>query len=79
MEWMTVHELAIAKIQKLPEPLEQEVLDFIEFLLLKNDSNRWQLWTYFLEAERLAEASMTDYLANLGQYENRLKDGEVRW
>jgi len=79
MEWMTVHELAIAKIQQLPELLAQEVLDFIEFLLLRNDSNRWQLWTYFLEAERLAEAGMTDYLPNLGQYENRLKDGEVRW
>ena len=32
---MTIHDLTIAKIQQLPEPLAQEVSDFIDFLLVK--------------------------------------------
>jgi hypothetical protein len=34
---MTVHEQTIAKIRRLPEPLVQEVSNFIDFLLLKQD------------------------------------------
>jgi uncharacterized protein DUF2281 len=34
---MTVYERTVAKIQQLPEPLLQEVSDFIDFLLVKQD------------------------------------------
>lgn len=39
---MTVQDLAIAKIQHLPNELVQEVSDFIDFLTLKQDNQRWQ-------------------------------------
>lgn len=32
---MTIREVAIAKLQKLPEPLLQQVSDFIDFLTFK--------------------------------------------
>jgi hypothetical protein len=40
---MTVHERTIAKIQQLPESLAQEVSDFIDFLLVKQDSQRCRI------------------------------------
>ncbi|MFN6563448.1 MAG: DUF2281 domain-containing protein [Nostoc sp. ChiSLP01] len=36
---MSVHEETIAKIRQLPEPLLQQVNDFIDFLLAKNNNN----------------------------------------
>ena len=33
---MTLREQAIAKIQQLPEPLAQEVIDYVDFLLYKH-------------------------------------------
>lgn len=47
---MTVQDLAIEKIQQLPNDLAQEVSDFIDFLMLKQDSQRWQQWTQFSES-----------------------------
>ena len=32
---MTTHDIAIAKIHQLPQPLIEEVNDFIDFLLMK--------------------------------------------
>ena len=32
---MTIHDVAIAKIHQLPQPLIEEVNDFIDFLLMK--------------------------------------------
>lgn len=46
---MTVYEVTAAKIRELPEPLIQEVSDFIDFLQIKSDSTRWQLWILFNE------------------------------
>jgi len=76
---MTVHDVTIAKIQQLPEALAQEVNDFVDFLLVKRDSARWQLWTQFNEALEIAESELSDYLANLEAYEDRLARGEIQW
>jgi len=76
---MTVHDLTITKIQQLPEPLAQEVSDFVDFLLMRRDSERWQLWTHFAETLGIAEADLSDYLPNLEDYENRLERGEIQW
>ncbi|MDP2845397.1 MAG: hypothetical protein Q8N79_04895 [Candidatus Methanoperedens sp.] len=76
---MTVHDATITKIRKLPEPLALEVSDFIDFLLMKRDSTRWQLWISFCEAKDLAESDFADYLLNLEDYENRLARGEIQW
>ncbi len=76
---MTVHEETIAKIRQLPEPLVQQVNDYIEFLLMRNDSKRAALWMQFSEAMELAESDFTDYLPNLEDYEERLARGEIQW
>lgn len=76
---MTVHDMTVAKIQQLPESLVQEVSDFIDFLLMKQDSIRWQLWNQFTEALALVEGDFSDYLRNLEDYENRLARGEIKW
>lgn len=72
---MTVHDATITRIQKLPEPLVQEVSDFIDFLLVKHDRARWQLWVHFAEALEMAESDFADYLSNLQDYEDRLARG----
>jgi hypothetical protein len=70
---MTVYEATAAKIRELPEPLIREVSDFfVDFLQMKSDSTRWQLWMLFNEALETAESDFADYLPNLEDYENRL-------
>ena len=76
---MTVYEATAAKIRELPEPLIQEVSDFVDFLQMKSDSTRWQLWILFAEALEIAESDFADYLPNLEDYENRLARGEIKW
>jgi hypothetical protein len=76
---MTVHDVTIAKVRQLPEPLVQEVIDFVDFLLVKRDSARWQLWTQFNEALEIADSDLSDYLANLEAYEDCLARGEIQW
>jgi Protein of unknown function (DUF2281) len=76
---MTIHEATIAKIQQMPEPLAQEVLDYIDFLLTRSNSIRWQIWQQFSEASELAESDLPDYLSNLEDYEKQLARGEVKW
>jgi Protein of unknown function (DUF2281) len=76
---MTGYEAAAAKIRELPEPLIQEVSDFIDFLQIKSDSTRWQLWILFNEALEIAESDFADYLPNLEDYENRLAREEIKW
>ncbi len=67
---MNIHELTVDKVKDLPEPLVQEVSDFIDFLLVKQDDVRWQ---QFRESLKLAE---TD---SLETYENLLANGEIQW
>jgi hypothetical protein len=76
---MTIHEQTMRKIQQLPESLAQEVSDFIDFLLVKQDQVRWEPWTHFHETLALAEADFADYLPNLEAYEERLARGDIRW
>ena len=76
---MTVYETAMSKLHRLPEPLIQEVSDFIDFLVTRSDNTRWQMWSQFTEGLALAESGMSDYLPNLEDYENRLARGEIRW
>ncbi len=60
----------LRKIRQLPEPLVQEVSDFVDFLLRKRDR---ELWTDF------AESDFSDYRHKLEDYEDRLARGEIRW
>jgi hypothetical protein len=76
---MTVYDTAVVKIRQLPESLIQEVSDFIDFLLMRQDSTRWQLWNQFAEALALSEAGLSDYLSDLEDYESRLARGEIQW
>jgi hypothetical protein len=76
---MTPYDTAEAKIQQLPESLVQEVNDFIDFLLLRQDSKRWELWNQFSDSLGLSEAGFSDYLSGLADYESRLARGEIRW
>ena len=76
---MTIQDRAIAKVQKLPDILAQEVNDFVDFLLLKHDTARRQYLSFLTESTHLAEAGMADYLSGLGEYEDRLARGEIQW
>jgi hypothetical protein len=76
---MTAYEETVIKIRELPEPLIQEVSDFIDFLQMKRDSTQWQLWILFKETLEIAESDFADYLPNLEDYENRLARGEIKW
>ena len=76
---MTIHQETIAKIRELPEPLIQEVSDFIDFLQMKQDDTRYQLWMLFKEVLETTESDFGDYLSNLRAYEDRLARGEIKW
>lgn len=76
---MTVHDLTIAKIKALPEPLAQKVSDFIDFLLLKQNTNNGEKWLQENETLTLSESDMSDYLHNLNDYEEKLLQGEIKW
>jgi Protein of unknown function (DUF2281) len=76
---MTVYERTVAKIQQLPEPLLQEVSDFIDFLLVKHDQMQWELWTHFRETLDVTESDFSDYLRNLEAYEESLARGDIQW
>ncbi len=76
---MTAYDQAIDKIQHLPEPLLQEVNDFIDFVQMRQNQRRWQSWQLFQNALDMAESDMSDYLTNLQDYENRLAKGEIAW
>ncbi len=76
---MGIYDMTVIKIRQLPEPLIQEVSDFIDFLLLRQDRARWQMWHQFTEAMELSESGLSDYLPGLEDYENRLARGEIQW
>ncbi|MBK6431226.1 hypothetical protein [Candidatus Amarolinea dominans] len=76
---MSVYDMTITKVLQLPESFVQEVNDFIDFLLMRQDSTRWQLWNQFTETLELSEIGLSDYLSNLEDYESRLARGEIQW
>ena len=76
---MKVHDVAIAKIRQLPESLAEEVNDFIDFMLMKQDKIQRQVEKPFSESLEVAESDFSDYLANLEDYEEQLARGEIRW
>ena len=76
---MSVHDLTIEKVRRLPEPLVREVDDFVDFLLLKRGRDPGSPWHSHEEQAQLAEADFSDYNANLSDYEDRLARGEIRW
>ncbi len=76
---MTIHEQTAEKIRHLPASLVEEVSTFIDFLLLRQDDTRWQLWLQFSEAVESVESDIRDYLPNLEDYEERLARGEITW
>lgn len=76
---MTIHEATIAKIQEMPEELVQEVQDYIDYLLIKRNSVRWQAIQRTSEVQILTESDMADYLPNLEDYEEKLVRGEIKW
>jgi hypothetical protein len=76
---MEIHEQTLAKIKNLPEHLVDNVSDFIDFLLIKQDTAKWQLWLHFKESLDMGESDMSDYLFNLETYENQLARGEINW
>ncbi|MBI5603223.1 MAG: hypothetical protein HY879_07695 [Deltaproteobacteria bacterium] len=76
---MTLYEETVTKLRQMPEGLIEEVNDFINFILMRHDSNRWQLWNQFSEGLGIAEIDFPDYLSNLQDYEDRLALGEIKW
>ena len=78
-EPMKVHDVAIAKIRQLPKSLAEEVNDFIDFMLMKQDKIQRQVEKPFSESLEVAESDFSDYLANLEDYEEQLARGEIRW
>ncbi|WP_013320947.1 DUF2281 domain-containing protein [Gloeothece verrucosa] len=76
---MTIRDLAIEKLRTLPEPLLQEVNDFIDFLIHKNNQVPSQLEEQLQEDIEIFEADFSDYLSNLEDYENRLARNEIQW
>jgi len=73
---MNLHEETIAKISQLSEELVKEVNDFVDFLLLKEDRKKWELWQQKTKSEEIVES---DYLTNLESYEESLARGEIKW
>ena len=76
---MTALDATVAKLQELPEPLIEEVSDYIDFLALKHDRDRWQLVKHLIESQEAIETDFADYFPNLVDYENRLARGEIQW
>ncbi len=76
---MSTKELVVEKIQHLPDSFAEELNDFVDFLVIRQDRTRWQLWQQFAESSQIAESDFSDYLINLEQYENRLAQGEIKW
>ncbi|MDZ8186720.1 MAG: hypothetical protein RMX96_17955 [Nostoc sp. ChiSLP02] len=76
---MSLHEETIAKIRQLSESQLQQVNDFIDFLLMKNNSSLQPSWTKFSEETEIVESDFSEYLRNLEDYEQRLNKEEIYW
>jgi hypothetical protein len=76
---MNLQDQTIAKIRQMPESLLQEVSDFIDFLIIKHQSNKEREWLNLSESLDIAESDFSEYLSNLEDYEERLARGEIQW
>lgn len=76
---MSIKDAVVDKIQQLPDSYAEEVSDFIDFLLMRQDSTRWQLWQQFADSLEIAESDFSDYLSTLEDYEEHLARGEIKW
>lgn len=75
---MTIHEEAITKIQQLPEALVVEINDFIDFSIIKRNTDKQEFWQQFTESLEIVEVDLSDYLSNLEYYKTRLANGEIQ-
>ena len=78
------YEPMLAKLQRLPEPLAQEVEAFIDFLQTRweSQSTAWQTSSEPPAQNALAEEGeegMDTYRRNLESYEEMLASGKVAW
>ena len=75
------YEPLLAKLQRLPEPLVQEVDAFIDFLQMRweNQSPLWHDPAVPAPAAPAAEAGMDTYLRDLESYETLLAAGKITW
>lgn len=73
---MTIRETAIAKLQQLPEPLLQEVSDFIDFIAhkhqpktpnLESEVSLSEAWTQWFEVVDNLEAAPTKAISEYQQ------------
>ncbi len=79
---MTIRETAIAKIQQLPEPLLQEIIDFIDFITRNRqtktaidalEGDRSEAWARWFEAvDSLEIAPETMSTKPTSEYQQRL-------
>jgi len=76
---MTVYDKTVNKIRALPEPLLNEVNDFVDFLLQKKDYKNIQVQKDIIESLDTAKSGFSDYLQNLEEYETKLVNGEIKW
>ena len=74
---MTIRETAIAKLQRLPESLLQQVSDFIDFLVSRQQPNTVIVepiddltgtWTRWFESVDCIEAASTSSTTNYQQH-----------
>jgi hypothetical protein len=70
---MTAPEATIADI----EPLVQDVQDYVDSLLTRNDSARWQAVRHVSEILTLTESDLSDDLANVEDNQDRLARGDA--
>ena len=67
---MTVYEQTITKIRHLPEPLAQRVHDFVDFLMLDEDSEIWQLWQQFKDVSASIELDKGDAFSLIEDFDH---------
>jgi len=76
---MNDRQVDISKLQQIPEPLVDQVNNFIDTLLQKHNSEPEQHSAFSAERVELVNSGCSDYLSNLEDYEERLSCGEIQW
>ena len=71
-----VYEPMLDKLQRLPEPLLQEVDAFIDFLQMRYEKTQREALLYPAAS---AEDGMDTYLSDLEAYEEMLAAGKITW